>query len=98
LVLIPLTEECKLLPSNGIYAVSYESDSRKSKGMAIINEVNSDKSEVLLHLFDNEPCPLNTSSTVLFHKKIHGAINLRDLKSSTPRIRSAVNEISELIY
>jgi riboflavin kinase/FMN adenylyltransferase len=98
LVRIPLTEECKLLPANGIYAVSFESDSRKSKGMAIINGINSDKSEVLLHLFDNKPCPLNSSSTVLFHKKIHGAINLMDFRASAPKIKSAVNEISELIY
>jgi riboflavin kinase/FMN adenylyltransferase len=98
LVRIPQTEECKLLPANGIYAVSFESGSRKSKGMVIINGVNSDNPEVLLHLFNNESCPINTSSTVLFHKKIHGAVNLTDFRSSTPGIRSAVNEISELIY
>jgi riboflavin kinase/FMN adenylyltransferase len=98
LLRIPLTEECKLLPANGIYAVSFESGSRRSKGMVIINALTSDRSEVLLHLFDNEPHHLDSGSTVLFHKKIHGAITLADLKSSTPRIRSAVNEISELIY
>lgn len=98
LVRIPLTEECKLLPANGIYAVTFESGSLKSKGMAIINEVNSDKSEVLIHLFDEGPYPLTTSSTILFHKKIHGAIKLMDVRVSTPRIRSAVDEISDLIY
>ena len=98
LIKVPLTEECKLLPANGIYAVSCESGSRKSKGMAIINGVISEKSEVLLHLFDNESCPADTSSTILFHKKIHGAVNLLDFKTSASRIRSAVEEISELIY
>src|SRR4030042_2208979 len=37
LVKIPVTEECKLLPVNGIYAVSLESGSMNSKGMVIIN-------------------------------------------------------------
>jgi riboflavin kinase/FMN adenylyltransferase len=97
-VRMPMTEDCKLLPANGIYAVSFESDSRKSKGMTIINGVTSDKSEVLLHLSDNEPCPLNSGATILFHKKIHGAVNLIDFKSSAPRIKSALEEISELIY
>ncbi len=98
LIQIPITEECKLLPADGIYAVSFESGSRKSKGMAIINRMDPDKSEVLLHLFDTESCPLNVSSTLLFHKKIHGAIDLMDFKTSDPKIRSAMEEISELIY
>ena len=98
LLKVPLTEECKLLPANGIYAVSFESGSRKSKGMAVINGLKSDRSEVLLHLFDNESCPADTSSIILFHKKVHGAVNMLDFKTSASKIKSAVKEISELIY
>lgn len=98
LVNIPLTEECKLLPANGIYAVSFESGSKHLRGMAIINGIESPGSEVLLHLFDNEVYPIGNQSTIFFHKKVHGAINLTDHKASAPRLKAAMQEISELIY
>jgi riboflavin kinase/FMN adenylyltransferase len=97
-VKIPLTEASKLLPSDGIYAVSFESAGRNSKGMVIINGLNPNNSDVFLHLFDNEPYPIGKASTVFFHKKIHGAVNLTDFKTCSPRIKAAMDEISELIY
>jgi riboflavin kinase/FMN adenylyltransferase len=98
LVKIPLTEECKLLPANGIYAVSFESGSTNSKGMVIVNGQQTGESEVLLHLLDNESYPIGDDSTIFFHKKIHGAIDLTDHKASTPRIKASMHEIAELIY
>jgi riboflavin kinase/FMN adenylyltransferase len=98
LVKIPLTEECKLLPASGIYAVSFESGPLNVKGMVIVNGIQSDKSEVLLHLFNNQTYPLGEVSTIFFHKKIHGAINITDHKASAPRIKAAMDEIAELIY
>jgi riboflavin kinase / FMN adenylyltransferase len=97
LLKIPLTEECKLLPSKGIYAVSVESGNDYSKGMVIIHSAPDEKSEVLLHLFDNNEYPLHQRVTLYFHKKIHGAVNLEDIKS-LPKITSAMEEISDLIY
>jgi riboflavin kinase / FMN adenylyltransferase len=96
LIKIPLTEECKLLPSNGIYAVSVESGGNYSKGMVIIHSNPEDKPEVLLHLFENDEI-LNQTITLYFHKKINGAVNLDDMKS-VPKITSAMEEISDLIY
>ena len=49
---IPLTEECKILPSPGIYAVSVESGLATSKGMAIIHKKIGTSPEVLLNVFD----------------------------------------------
>ena len=98
LVKIPLTEECKLLPANGIYAVSFESGSVNSRGMIIINDKEQGGSEVLLHLFDSDYNPVGIKSTIFFHKKVHGALAMDDLKSSAPRLRAAIGEISELIY
>jgi riboflavin kinase / FMN adenylyltransferase len=97
LLKIPLTEECKLLPSKGIYAVSVESGNNYSKGMAIIHITPEEKSEVLLHLFGNNEYLLHQNLTLYFHKKIHGAVNLEDIKS-LPKITSAMEEISDLIY
>lgn len=94
---IPLTEECKLLPAHGIYAASFESGSLTTKGMVIINRT-SDETEVLLHLFNDELYPDNIDSTIYFHKKIRGALDLTDRKNAIPRIRQAMNEIEELIF
>ncbi|MBK7711605.1 MAG: hypothetical protein IPJ37_12075 [Bacteroidales bacterium] len=48
-----LTEECKLLPSPGIYAVSVEAGSLYSKGMVIINKRGENNPEVLVEIFDD---------------------------------------------
>lgn len=95
---IPLTEENKLLPAKGIYAVSFVSAGGDSKGMAIIDGPDDDPSDVILHLFNETLSPEGRDSTIYFHKKVHGAVDLNDLKVSTPRIRAAMEEISELIY
>ena len=95
---IPLTEENKLLPAKGIYAVSFESTGGVSKGMVIIDGSDDEPTDVILHLFNDKLTPEGSDSTIYFHKKIHGAVDLNDLKVSTPRIRSAMDEIRELIY
>ncbi len=97
LVKIPITEECKLLPSLGIYAVSVECGLIYSKGMAIIHNKDENKPEVLLNTFDNKELQPDRKITICFHKKIHGALNLSDSKSIV-KINSAIEEISELIY
>ncbi len=97
LVRISLTEECKLLPSPGIYAVSVENGIVHSKGMVIIHKKPEEKSEVLLNIFDNITFPASEKVTLYFHKKIHGAVNLSDSKTIF-KINLAKEEISDLIY
>jgi riboflavin kinase/FMN adenylyltransferase len=94
---IPISEECKLLPSPGIYAVSLESGSSYSKGMVIINRKDEGYPEVLVNVFENENVFSQNKTTLFFHKKIHGAVNFTDIKT-TYRIRLAREEISDLIY
>jgi riboflavin kinase/FMN adenylyltransferase len=96
-VKIPLTEECKLLPSQGIYAVSVESGTLYSKGMTIIHRKNENEVEVLLNSFDENKFPANHKIAIFFHKKIHGAVILSDSRF-TSKIISAKEEISDLIY
>jgi riboflavin kinase/FMN adenylyltransferase len=97
LVSIELTEECKLLPSQGIYAVSVESGSKVTKGMAIIHRQPDNSSEVLLNIFDDQLSENESSLTISFHKKIHGAINFSDVRAIS-KINMAIAEISDLIY
>jgi riboflavin kinase/FMN adenylyltransferase len=94
---LPLTEECKLLPSPGIYAVSAEAGSYHSKALALIHLNKENKAELLVNFFID--IPLNTDNTVVisFRKRIHGAINISDSKF-LQRMNQAKEEISELIY
>jgi riboflavin kinase / FMN adenylyltransferase len=94
---IPITEECKLLPATGIYAVSVISDQADSKGMAVIFQSPGMKPDCLVHLFENENLFTGRSSRILFHKMIHGSVSLTDVKT-TERFKLAKAEISELIY
>lgn len=94
---VPLTEECKILPSAGIYAVSVECGSLYSKGMVIINKEKDEKAEVLVNIFDNNKQFQNLKVSILFHKKIHGTVNLSDTQSEL-KIVAAKDEISDLIY
>jgi riboflavin kinase/FMN adenylyltransferase len=94
---LPLTEECKILPSPGIYAVSVESGRVNSKGMVIINRKQENKPEVLLNFFDDVKFHNDSKITISFHKKILGAINLSDERALS-KISLAKVEISDLIY
>jgi riboflavin kinase/FMN adenylyltransferase len=97
LLKIPLTEECKILPSPGIYAVSVDLGLFNSKGMIIIHRGNDTISEVLLNIFDGMNFNPDNKITVSFHKMIHGAVNFTDSRA-IPKINLAIEEISELIY
>lgn len=97
LVKIPLTEECKILPQYGIYAVTIASESFSSKGMAIIHKRNDNIPEVLLNIFDEKYFNAGSKITISFHKMIHGAVNFSDGRSIL-KVNSALEEISELIY
>jgi riboflavin kinase/FMN adenylyltransferase len=96
-VKISMTEECKLLPSAGIYAVSVEAGSSHSKGMAVITRSEDNASDVLISVFDNLTIGPEQQISSFFHKKIHGAVNLADRKA-IDRISLAKEEILELIY
>jgi riboflavin kinase / FMN adenylyltransferase len=97
LMKIPLTEECKLLPSPGIYAVSAGKGNVNSKGMVIIHKKNENKPEVLLNIFEDQNVSSGQKLTLYFHKKIHGAIDFSESKAIA-KINMAKNEISDLIY
>jgi len=93
---VPATEECKILPSPGIYAVSVDSENDRKKGMVVIQKPGDGKPELLLNIFEAEHYE-NRKVTLSFHKKIHGAVNVTDL-NHIQRINSAKTEIMELIY
>jgi riboflavin kinase / FMN adenylyltransferase len=94
---VPITEECKILPATGIYAVSVVYEKTESRGMAVICQEQEKGSVVLVHIFNREEEFRSRKSTVLFHKMIHGTISLTDPKIND-RLQHAKDDISELIY
>lgn len=94
---ILLTEECKLIPSAGIFAISAETGNKYSRGMSVIQKNSEGIPEVLVNFFDDPVFAENTEYTIAFHKKIHGAVNMSDSRF-TARILQARDEIFDLIY
>ncbi len=75
---ILLTEESKLLPAPGIYAVMAESGPVKARCMAVITANAETGSEVVINLIEKDYLLHDLDSTLYFHKKIHGSIDLND--------------------
>jgi riboflavin kinase/FMN adenylyltransferase len=94
---IPITEECKLLPSPGIYAVSVITEEAGTKAMALIYNNPGENSKVMISTFEDEDTFKEKRCSVLFHKKIHGAVSLSD-PGIDHRLIMAKDEISDLIY
>jgi hypothetical protein len=66
--------------------------------MAIISQLKEGENEVLFHLFEDGTCTPGQRSTLLFHKRMHGSIDLPDHRSAAMRISASMNEIHDLIY
>ncbi len=94
---IPVTEENKLLPSPGLYAVSVLSQKTASKGMVFISQETENTKGLIVNIFENEDQFPGEKCSVLFHKKIHDSLKSGDSHFEC-RLQSAREEISELIY
>ena len=94
---VPLTEESKLLPATGVYAVSLVSGGETGKGMAIIHETPRNSAEVLLNIFDDESNFEKDTVTILFHKMIRGTVSLSD-QNAPLKLEHARAEINDLVY
>lgn len=95
---VPVTEECKLLPLAGVYAVSLKTGNAESKGMALINSTLEGEQEVLINVIEGDPLRYGSEVIVLFHKRIQGPVNLADQTDSARWLKAARNEVSELIF
>ncbi len=94
---VEITDESKLLPSPGIYAVSAEFGSESSKAMVIIYKNQEQNPDVLVDLLDAVSFQDKDKINLYFHKKILGAVNMSDTKSLL-KISAAREEITDLIY
>ena len=97
LMKIPVTEESKILPSPGIYAVTAVADTATSKAMALVLNSDNDNQEVLVHFFTDTNVFVEREISLMFHRKIHGSVNLSEEKIPD-RLLKVREEIAELIY
>ncbi|NLJ44044.1 MAG: riboflavin biosynthesis protein RibF [Bacteroidales bacterium] len=95
---VAVTEECKLLPLAGVYAVSMKTGNTESKGMALIGSAQEGEQEVLINVIEGDPIKYGTELIVLFHKRIQGPVNLANQTDSARWLKAARNEVSELIF
>ena len=92
------SEECKLLPLAGVYAVSMKTGNTESKGMALIGAAQEGEQEVLINVIEGDPIKYGTELIVLFHKRIQAPVNLANQTDSARWLKAARNEVSELIF
>ena len=57
---VAVTEECKLLPLAGVYAVSMKTGNTESKGMALIGAAQEGEQEVLINVIEGDPIKYGT--------------------------------------
>ncbi len=95
---IIITEETKLLPAEGIYAVSFGADYNLTRGMAVIFKDKTTEIKVLLHPFNLERIFTGIKITLYFQKRVHPALSAANLNVTSGIIRSAIKEIEDLIY
>ena len=95
---IPVTEETKLTPAPGIYAVTAAGEAFYSKAMVLIdNDMPLDR-RIKIHIFDYDHTIPGKKLTLFFHKKITDLQRVSDSREPEAQIRSALNDIGELIF
>jgi riboflavin kinase / FMN adenylyltransferase len=95
---IPITEETKLTPASGIYAVTVAGEAFYSKSMVLVNNDMPRESRVLLHLTEFDKTVPGKKLTLFFHKKIRDLIQITTSLTPATSISRALEEIKELIF
>ena len=95
---IPVTEETKLTPASGIYAVTAAGDAFYSKAMAIVNNDLPMERRIMIHLTGFDKTVPGKKLTLFFHKKIRDLKNIASSGNQSAAVSAAFDEINELIF
>lgn len=101
--LVKIEEDSKLIPPDGIYAISAEIDGLTSKGMMLNNyhekfthpELNN---AVEIFLFETDLDYCNKSGKVFVHKEMSKIIQVSDKEKLQSQLLAIKSEIEDLIY
>lgn len=98
---VSIEEDVKLIPPQGVYAISLIHCHSKYKGMLNIKK-HDDKKAVTLeaHLFnhDSDESLLGKMTTIFFHKRMREELSLNDSEKFKLQLLSDKEEIENLIY
>lgn len=96
-----IEEDIKLVPQEGVYAVSIEYDGIRYRGMLNIKWYPETKRpSVQIHLFqsDSNFILAGKLATITFHKRMRDELQLNDSTSLKNQLEKDKKEIDELIY
>lgn len=92
---LQIEEDVKIIPPEGIYAISISSDKGNHRGMAIIDS----KENILINLIEDDDFnPEQRLVFVKFHKRIRLEKLSLDNKQAKKKIEKGKKEIMDLIY
>ncbi len=94
-----IEEKEKLVPKDGVYAVSIENGKQRLRGMLNIKTIDG-KCSIQIHLFDNDSnfTLINKKVTITFHKRMRDELELKNSNNLKVQLENDRREINELIY
>ncbi len=97
---VQIEELGKLIPPNGIYAVSLDWDSKFYKAMLVIwsDEHDSSNQNVEVHILDFDNHFPNSDAIIYFQKLIECDINIAEQKLLKYKLKKGIEAIDELIF
>lgn len=98
---IEIEEDVKLIPNEGVYAVSLSCDNKNYRGMLNIKMLsNSEFPSVQIHLFNyhSKIVLKEKDATITFHKRMRDELQLSDIRSLKNQLAKDKQVIEELIY
>jgi riboflavin kinase/FMN adenylyltransferase len=97
---VQIEEDCKLVPPNGVYAVTVLGEDSLSRGMCFIRKNQEHPLETLVevHLFETFGNLEGEVVTVLFHKRIREERHLGTPEELRSQLQIDKNQVDELIF
>jgi riboflavin kinase/FMN adenylyltransferase len=97
---VTIEEDCKLVPPNGVYAVTLVGEDSFSRAMCFIrkNELEPLNTLVEVHLMENYGNIEGDIVTLLFHKRMREELQFRSREELKRQLTLDRNEIDELIF
>ena len=97
---VRIEEESKLIPKDGVYAVSVMDSERLYRGLCFIKKKgpSSTESVVEFYLFDRSTELSGTTATVLFHKFIREEMNFASPEALKAQVMIDQSQVDDLIF
>ncbi len=97
---LQIEEDCKLVPPNGVYAVTVEGGVQPQKGMCFIRKNHESPIDTLVevHLTENNEQVDNKVLTLYFHKRLREEKTLASIEDLRQQLIIDKAQIDELIF